>query len=61
MSKQILSLSQIKSRAGIKYGSEVLQPVRVCREEGELYYRLSILDKSGKAYKLVLHAVTGAS
>ena len=59
--RHILSLGQIKSRAGIGYGSKVLQPVNVCRNGGELYYHLSILDKSGKAYKLVLHAVTGAS
>jgi hypothetical protein len=60
-SGRILPLNELKQRAGIQGDSKVLQPVNVCANGNDLFYHLSILDKSGKAYKLVLHAVTGAS
>lgn len=60
-SGQILPLSEILARAGVSRGSKVLQPVAVCNRGGQFYYQLSVLDKTGKASKLVLHALTGAS
>lgn len=58
---RILPLNEILARAGVGSGSTVLQPVNVCEQGGQLYYQLSVLDKSGNARKLVLHALTGAS
>lgn len=58
-SGQILPLNQVVAMSGLD--AKVLQPVMVCEHGGELYYELSVLDKSGNAGKVRLHALTGAS
>jgi hypothetical protein len=60
-SGEILPLNQIVAMAGLEGNAKVLQPVMVCDHGGQLYYELSVLDRSGNASKVRLHALTGAS
>ncbi len=61
VSSQILPLNIVLTNAGIAKGSKVLPPIAVCDINGVLFYQFSILDKNGKATKLVLPASLPAS
>ncbi len=58
---QILPLNIVLNNAGIAKGSKVLPPIAVCDVNGVLFYQFSILDKNGKASKLVLPATSPLS
>jgi len=55
--KQILPLDVVLRNGGIVKTSKVLPPINVCYIDGLLFYQFSILNKNGKAEKLVLSAI----
>jgi len=54
---QILPLNVVMQNAGVNKASKVLPPINVCYIDGLLFYQFSILNKNGKAEKLVLPAI----
>ena len=60
-SKKILSLNIVIANAGIKKTTKILPPISVCKINGVLFYKFSILTKNGKTKKLTLPATAPLS
>ncbi len=58
INKKILPLNIVIAKAGIAKSTKILPPIFVCNIDGKLFYQFSILQKNGKAAKLILPATS---